>query len=316
MADTVSVVEVSPRDGLQNEPVPLPTTAKIELIGRLMAMGARRIEAASFVSPRQVPQMSDAEAVLAGVPRQPGVSLAGLVLNERGFDRAVAARVDEINYVIVATETFSRRNQGVGCQDALRIWAAIAPRARAAGLFTTVTIGAAFGCPFEGEVSVDRVAEIAARVADAGVDELALADTIGVSAPTEVTAKLAAVAAAAPGVRLRCHFHNTRNTGIANAYAAAQAGVGALDTSLGGIGGCPFAPLATGNIPTEDVAYLFGRMGVATGIDLAAAVESVGWLSDQLGKPLPGMLARAGLFPPPATGEQARATPAAPAEAA
>ncbi len=305
MPDTVGVVEVSPRDGLQNEPVHVPTEVKIELIHRLMDLGARRIEAVSFVSPRHVPQMADAEAVMAGVQRRPGVSLAGLVVNARGFDRAVAAGVDELNYVLVATETFSRRNQGVGVEEALRTWAELAPRAREAGLFTTVTIGAAFGCQFEGEVDVDRIRTLAAGVVEIGVDELALADTIGVGNPRDVTAKLTAVREVAPGVRLRCHFHNTRNNGIANAYAAFLTGVTTLDASLGGIGGCPFAPAATGNIPTEDVGYLFERMGVDTGLDLARAVESVTWLSEQLGKPLPGMLARAGLFPPADTAAEA-----------
>jgi hydroxymethylglutaryl-CoA lyase len=299
---TVEIVEVAPRDGLQNESRILGAEARIALIHRLMDIGARRIEAVSFVSPRHVPQMADAEAVLAGVIRRPGVSLAGLVVNERGFDRALASGVDEINFVVVATETFSNRNQGTGVDGTLNRWAAIAGRAEEAGLHRSVTIGAAMGCPFEGEVAVDTVARLAARIAEIGVDELALADTIGVGDPADVTAKIAAAGREAPGIPLRCHLHNTRNTGLANAYAAVESGVRALDASLGGIGGCPFAPAATGNLPTEDLAYMLERMGLRTGIDLARAIDQVPWLSEQLGKPLPGMLARAGLFPPVAAG--------------
>jgi hydroxymethylglutaryl-CoA lyase len=298
MSNTVDIVEVAPRDGLQNESTILDAGTRIALIHRLMDAGARRIEAVSFVSPRHVPQMADAEAVMAGVVRRPGVALAGLVVNERGFDRALAAGVDEINFVVVATETFSNRNQGTGVDGTLERWTAIADRAKDAGLRRTVTIGAAMGCPFEGEVAVDTVARLAARIAEIGVDELALADTIGVSDPADVKAKVTAAGREAPGVPLRCHLHNTRNTGLANAYAAFEAGVRALDASLGGIGGCPFAPAATGNVPTEDLAYMFERMGVHTGIDLSRAIDSVPWLSEQLGKPLPGMLSRAGLFPP------------------
>ena len=298
MPHNVQIVEVAPRDGLQNEDRILDTATKVQLIHRLMDAGAQRIEAVSFVHPKYVPAMADAEDVMASVQRRPGVSLAGLIVNERGCGRALDARVDEVNYVVVATETFSQRNQGASISDAVDVWRRISPRLEAAGRYRTVTIGAAFGCPFEGEVSVAQVVDLATQIADAGVDEIALADTIGVGAPDDVTAKLTAVAEAAPGIRLRCHFHNTRNTGLANAYAAVQAGVGALDASLGGIGGCPFAPNATGNIPTEDVGYMLERMRVPTGLDLAGLLPSVDWIGEQLGKPVPGLLAKAGLFPP------------------
>lgn len=297
--DAVQIVEVSPRDGLQNEATILDTGTKVELLHRLMDAGLTRIEAVSFVHPRYVPAMADAEDVMARVQRRPGVSLAGLVVNERGFRRAVAAGVDEVNYVVVATETFSRRNQGVSVDEAVAVWERMRPLVAAEGRRSTVTIGAAFGCPFEGEVAVGPVTELARRIVEIGVDEIALADTIGVGAPRDVTDKLRAVAEVAPGVPLRCHFHNTRNTGLANAYAALEAGVTALDASLGGIGGCPFAPTATGNIPTEDLGYLLERMGVRTGLDLAALLPSVDWLAERLGKPVPGLLARAGLFPTP-----------------
>lgn len=298
MQDTIRVVEVSPRDGLQSEERILDTATKVELIHRLIDAGVTRIEAVSFAHPAYVPTMADAEGVIAGVQRRNGVSLAGLVLNERGFQRAVDTSVDEINYVLVATETFSQRNQRASLHEALAVWESIGPRIAEEGRLRSVTIGASFGCPFEGEVDVEHLAGLARRIVEIGVDELALADSIGVGDPCDVTRKLGAVAEVAPGVPLRCHFHNTRNTGIANAYAAVQAGVTALDSSLGGIGGCPFAPNATGNIPTEDLGYMLARMGVGTGLDLEALLPSVDWLSDQLGKPVPGLLAKAGLFPP------------------
>jgi hydroxymethylglutaryl-CoA lyase len=294
----VEIVEVAPRDGLQNERTLLDTAAKVELVARSVAAGLRRVEVTAFVNPERVPQMADAGAVVAALRSSPGISSIGLVLNRRGLDRALAAGVDEVNYVVVATDTFSRRNQGVDTAAALAAWDGIAGAAHAAGIRVSVTIAAAFGCPFEGEVPVGRVAELAARVAGAGPDELALADTIGVGVPTDVTERLGAVLAAAGGVPLRCHFHNTRNTGIANAYAAVEAGAQALDASTGGIGGCPFAPAATGNIPTEDLAWMLGRMGVATGVSVPAVVETAAWLGERLGQTVPALLGKAGIFPP------------------
>jgi hydroxymethylglutaryl-CoA lyase len=275
----------------------LDAPTKVELITRLVDAGARRLEATSFVNPKRVPQMADAEAVMAAVPRRAGVSYIGLVLNERGLDRALASGVDEVNLVVVASEEFSRRNQGVGIADAVAAFDRMARRTHDAGVRPTVTIGAAFGCPFSGEVPVERVVDLVRQVLAAGPAEIALADTIGVAAPTEVTRRIGAVAEVAGSTPLRCHFHNTRNTGIANAYAALMAGVSALDTSVGGVGGCPFAPRATGNIPTEDVAYMLDRMGTATGLALGALIDSATWLEDRLGRTLPGMLAKAGPFP-------------------
>jgi hydroxymethylglutaryl-CoA lyase len=295
---SVQVVEVAARDGLQSEETILPTEAKVELIGRAVAAGVRRIEVCSFVNPKRVPQMADAEAVLAALPERDDVTYIGLVLNERGFDRAAAAGMREINSVAVATDTFAQRNQGLSSDDTVAAFERIAPLAIDAGIRPTVTISAAFGCPYEGEVDLDRVVAIAERTAAAGAAEVAIADSIGVAAPTDVTARIAAVREVLPdGVGLRAHFHNTRNTGLANAYAAVEAGVDALDSSLGGIGGCPFAPGATGNIPTEDLAYLLERMGVATGLDLDALIDAVPWIEAQLGTRVPGMLAKAGRFP-------------------
>jgi hydroxymethylglutaryl-CoA lyase len=297
---SVEIVEVGPRDGLQNEDVVVDTATKVSLIERMLDAGVRRVEATSFVHPERVPQMADADAVMAAVPRDRGASYIGLVLNERGLDRALAAGVDEVNVVVVATETFSQRNQGVGVDGMLDAWQRIARRSRDAGLRTSVTISAAFGCPFEGEVPAQRVVEIAARAATAGPDEIALADTIGVGVPPQVTGLVRAVRGEVGGIPLRCHFHNTRNTGFANVVAALDAGVAALDASVGGIGGCPFAPAATGNIATEDLIYLLDRMGITHGVDLELASRTAEWIGDQLGSTVPGLLSRAGPFPPAA----------------
>lgn len=293
----VEVVEVSPRDGLQAEAIVVDTATKLELIDRAVAAGIRRIEVASFVNPKKVPQMADGEAVVAALPHRDDVTWIGLVLNRRGLDRAAAAGLREINGVVVCTDTFGERNQGVTADESVAVFADVAAAAHEAGIRTTATISVAFGCPYEGEVPVERVADIARRCADAGADEVAIADTIGVGVPTDVTARVEAVRAAAPDVALRAHFHNTRNTGLANAYAAVEAGVTVLDASLGGVGGCPFAPNATGNIPTEDLAYLLQRMGCSTGLDLEALAAIPPWIEGWLGKPVPGLLAKAGVFP-------------------
>ena len=294
----LTVVEVSPRDGLQNEPVVLTTEAKVELIARLVAAGARRIEAVSFAHPRLVPAMADAEAVMARVPRGDGVSYAGLVLNRRGLDRAVDAGVDEVNVVVCVSDTFSRRNQSMSTEEAMAVAEQVAADADAHGLFTTLTLATAFGCPFEGEVPPDRVVELARRGAAAGFQELCLADTIGVGTPDQVRELTARVReAVGEGPPLRYHFHNTRNTGLANAYAAVLDGVALLDASAGGIGGCPFAPRATGNIATDDLVYMAERMGFKTGVDLRALLPIAGFLTDGLGHQVPAMLPKAGPFP-------------------
>jgi len=298
MSEQVEIVEVAPRDGLQNERVVLATGDKIALIERALAAGLRRIEVASFVNPTRVPQMADAEAVLDGLRGWPGLRRIGLVLNRRGLDRALRAGVDEVNFVVVASETFSRRNQGAGVADTLATWAEVAALCHAAGMPASAVIGAAFGCPFEGEVPAAHVDALVRRIAEHGPDEIALADTIGVASPADVTARFTAASVSAPGIRLRAHFHNTRNTGLANAYAALQCGVRALDASIGGIGGCPFAPAATGNIPTEDLCYMLRRMGMVQDIDLPSLIETAGWLAERVGHAVPAMLGRAGLFPP------------------
>jgi hydroxymethylglutaryl-CoA lyase len=293
----VEIVEVGPRDGLQSEAQVLPTERKVEFIRRLMDAGLRRIEVASFVNPKRVPQMADAEAVLAALGHPAGNRFIGLVLNRKGFDRARAAGCTEVGMAIAASESFGQRNQGLSIDAGIAAWLEIAAAARDAGIRAQITISTAFGCPFEGEVPVAKVREIAQRLAAGAPHEIAVADTIGVAVPTQVTEVIGALSASLPQVRLRAHFHNTRNTGLANAYAAVEAGVRTLDASCGGIGGCPFAPAATGNIPTEDLVYMLQRMGIETGIDLPALLDTSRWLQTALEHPLPGMVVKAGLFP-------------------
>jgi hydroxymethylglutaryl-CoA lyase len=294
----IEIVEVGPRDGLQSESKVLPTGLKVEFIRRLAAAGLVRIEVASFVNPKRVPQMADAEAVLAALrPDSATARFIGLVLNTKGFERARTAGCTEVGMAIAATESFSQRNQGCSVDEGIDSWLEIAALAHAAGIRAQITISTAFGCPFEGEVPVQRVVEIAQRLAVGEPDEIAVADTIGVAVPTQVTALVGALQAALPRTRLRAHFHNTRNTGLANAYSAVEAGVRALDASCGGIGGCPFAPAATGNIPTEDLIYMLHRMGRETGVNLPALLDTSRWLQTVLEHAVPGMVVKAGLFP-------------------
>lgn len=297
----IDIIEVSPRDGLQNESVLLPTAAKIELIRRAVAAGARRIEAVSFVRPDAVPAMADAEAVLDGVPRSEGVSYIGLVLNQRGYLRAKAAAVDEINVVVPVTESFSLRNQNAGAEDLMAMAEAVAEDAARVGLPCSVTLAVAFGCPFEGEVDPARVVKFGMRAVQAGAVEVAIADTIGVGVPTQVRRLVGDLRAELPTTPLRVHFHNTRNTGYANAMAAVDLNVTRIDASVGGIGGCPFAPKATGNIATEDLVYMLDRSDLDTGLDLQTLIDAAGFVSDALGKQVPALLPRAGGFPLVAT---------------
>ncbi|MBM9459200.1 hydroxymethylglutaryl-CoA lyase [Nocardioides sp. zg-536] len=307
-ATLVEIVEVSPRDGLQNEKRLLPTDTKIELVRRSVAAGLRRVEVTAFARPDRVPQMADAEDVLAGLADVEGLSKIGLVLNRRGLDRALAAGCDEITAVVVASDGLAVRNQGVDTAAQVAAFADIARDARAAGMPTTVIIAAAFGCPFDGEVPTERVLEVARGVLDAGPDEVAIADTIGVGVPAQVTDIVTGIRALDAEVPLRAHFHNTRNTGYANALAAVAAGVTVLDASAGGIGGCPFAPGATGNIGTEDLLYLLERSRIAVRsnrpddapVDALAVAATGTWIATELGLPqAPAMLGRAGWFPRP-----------------
>jgi hydroxymethylglutaryl-CoA lyase len=300
MIRKIEIVEVGPRDGLQSEPDLLPVATKVELIERLIAAGVRRLEVASFVNPKRVPQMADAEQVMAELPVRDDVTYVGLVLNRKGLERAITADCDEIGMAVVASDTFNQRNQGVSTDQSIADWLAIAPAARAAGLRAQVTISAAFGCPFEGEVPVARVVDIARRIAEAQPCEIALADTIGVGVPAQVTELVGRIRAALPGMPLRCHFHNTRNTAIANCYAALEAGVSIFDASVGGAGGCPFAPAATGNVATEDLMYMLHRSGYETGISLEGMIDTGRWLQGKLRRGVSGSLIKAGVFPSPA----------------
>lgn len=285
--------EVGPRDGLQNEHEVVPPETRAELVRRLAEAGLRRIEAASFVNPERVPQMAGAEEVVAGL-EQDGVVYAGLALNERGYERLRETGLGEVSFALAATESFSRRNAGASVEESIAAAEAIVESARVDGIRTSLTISVAFGCPFEGPVPPDRIMEIAERLAATEADELVLADTIGVASPTQVRSLLERVATL--GKPVGGHFHNTRNTGYANAYAALEAGVSVLDASVGGLGGCPFAPKATGNVATEDLAYLLEGEGVGTGVDLDALIAVSEWLEQLLGRQLEGYVYRAGPF--------------------
>ena len=293
----IEMVEVGPRDGLQNEAVIVSTDDKLALIARLIDAGSRRLEVASFVNPRRVPQMADAEAVCAGLPHRPDVTYIGLVMNARGAERALETRIDQLGAVCVSTDSFAAANQGQTSDESVEVACDIIAKARAAGRTGQVTIAGSFGCPFEGEVSEDRIVAMAERLATATPVEIALADTIGVAGPGAVHRLVSRVRVAIAPIPVRIHLHNTRNTGLANVWAAVEAGVRTVDASLGGLGGCPFAPGAAGNVPTEDVVYMLDRSGVATGLDLDKLLAANAWFADVMGKQLPGMVSRAGRFP-------------------
>lgn len=291
-AKLAELVEVGPRDGLQNEAALLDTTAKVELVSRLVDAGSRRIEVASFVHPERVPQMADAEGVVGELgPSPDGVSYIGLALNRRGMERALATSIDEVNFVVGASDGFNRANAGVPADVTMSEIEVMIPEVERCA--STVTISVAFGCPYDGPVPVADVVRLVDRAVDAGAHEVALGDTIGVAVPTQVEAVVSAIRSATD-VPLRCHFHDTRNTAIANVVAAFRAGIRTFDASIGGTGGCPFAPNASGNVATEDVLYLFGRMGVETGVDPITTMGTTRWLEQQLGHPLPAAVTRAG----------------------
>lgn len=294
----IEFVEVGPRDGLQNEKILISTADKLTLISRAIDAGARRIEVTSFVNPKKVPQMADAEDVCALLPELCDVSYIGLVMNMRGAERAMlTGRIDQLGAVVVSTDSFAMANQGQTSAESVSGAADIIKRANASGLTAQATIAASFGCPFEGEVAEDRVVEIAERIADSGPIEIALADTIGVANPAHVSRLVERVRKVIDPLPVRVHFHNTRNTGLANVWAAVLAGASVVDASLGGLGGCPFAPDAAGNVPSEDVVYMLERAGIDTGMDLEKLIEASNWLSGVMGRKLPGMVAQSPPFP-------------------
>lgn len=295
---SIEFVEVGPRDGLQNEKILVSTADKLALIGRAIDAGARRIEVTSFVNPKRVPQMADAEEVCAGLPQRDDVTYIGLVMNQRGAERAIATgRIDQLGAVAVSTDTFAMANQGQTSDESVEAAKAVIELARSQGRTGQCTIAASFGCPFEGEVAEGRVVEMAVEIAKAGPVEIALADTIGVANPAHVARLVERVRQAVQPLPVRVHFHNTRNTGLANVWAAVNAGATVVDASLGGLGGCPFAPGAAGNVPSEDVVYMLERAGVGTGMDLDKLIEASNWLPDVMGRKLPGMVAQAPHFP-------------------
>jgi isopropylmalate/homocitrate/citramalate synthase len=292
----ITICDVCPRDGLQNEEIVLDPVMRAELVDMLAAAGVPRIEAVSFVNPARVPQMAGAEEVVAGIERRAGVVYAGLVLNERGYDRLAATGLDEVHVAFAATETFNRKNQNASPAESVEGAKRIVARAHADGIRATVTIGVSFGCPFEGAVDPGHVLDLAAQLAQGDADEIVLADTVGVGVPRQVRQLVGE--AVKLGKPVGVHLHNTRNTGFANAYAAIDAGATVLDASVGGVGGCPFAPRATGNICTEDLVYMLHGEGIDTGIDLDALISVAEWLEGRLGRQLPGQVYRAGAFAP------------------
>lgn len=296
--NAIEFLEVGARDGLQNEKLLISTADKLALINHAIAAGVRRIEVASFVNAKRVPQMADADAVCAGLPDFDDVTFIGLVMNARGAERAIATgRVDQLGAVAVATDGFAIANQGQTSDESVEAAKAILRMAQGAGLTGQVTIGASFGCPFEGEVTEDRVVAMCTRLVEAQPVEIAIADTIGVGNPAQVTRLVTRIIAAINPIPVRVHFHNTRGTGLANVWAAVQAGASTVDASIGGLGGCPFAPGAAGNVASEDVVYMLERAGIATGMNLERLIKTSTWLSGVMGRKLPGMVAQAPLFP-------------------
>lgn len=293
----VTICDVAPRDGLQNDPITLEPDTRAELVNRLAAAGLPRIETVSFVNPARVPQMAGAEEVVAGIDRREGVVYAGLVLNEKGYDRLLSTGLDEAHYAFASTETFNQRNSNAGVEQGVQAAEAIVARALADGIRVTVTIGASFGCPFEGRVDPDHVLGLAERLAAAGPHEIVFADTIGVAVPRQVRDIVGRAVPSLP-CPVGVHLHNTRNTGFANALAAVESGATVFDASVGGIGGCPFAPRATGNVCTEDLVYMLHGEGIETGVDLDALITVAEWLEGVLGRQLEGQVYRAGTFVP------------------
>ncbi len=303
MTSNVEILEVGPRDGLQNEKVVFSTEDKLRMINGAIAAGIRRLEVASFVHPKRVPQMADAEAVIAGLEDRKDVTYIGLVLNKRGLLRGFATReggkrgIDEAGCVAIASDTFADKNQGQTSAESVTITKDMIKMAKAEGMSAQATISASFGCPFEGRVDPAKVIAMAEDIAEAEPREIAIADTIGVGSPKRVTELITAIRERLPSMPLRAHFHNTRNTGLANAWAAYEAGVTTLDASVAGLGGCPFAPKATGNIGTEDLLYLLSESDVTTGVDLDQMIELAHWVETVLGRTPPAMVSQAGGFP-------------------
>jgi len=299
MENIVEIIEVSPRDGIQNEKRILTTEQKVQLVIHALDAGFERVEVTSFVNPKKVPQMFDTDQLIKKLPskRNDHIKYIGLALNEVGFKRAVDSGLDIVNYVVVASDSFSIRNQGATTLENLRTLEKVYLESEQK-IQVATTLAASFGCPFEGEISTSHLLSIISNIAKIGLTEICLADTIGVATPKDIKAKLRAIRGSFPHLKIRLHLHNTRNTGMANAWAGLEEGVIGLESSFGGAGGCPFAPKATGNIPTEDLLYMLDRSGIKTGISLEKSIEAANWLEKQLGRTLPGFLKTTDRFPP------------------
>ena len=291
---TIDICDVAPRDGLQNDATQTTPEMRAELCRRLADAGVPYVEAVSFVNEKRVPRMAGAETVVSLLPVDTKTEFNALVLNERGYDRALTTTLQAVHYAFPVTDAFGERNQGAKVVDSLAIAKRMIERARGDGLGISIGLAVAFGCPFEGTVDPNRVLEIAHQVAEMGPDAISFADTIGVGVPKQV--RILVEGMADTDVPVGCHFHDTRNTGVANALAAVESGAQMLDASVGGVGGCPFAPAATGNVATEDVVYMLHGMGYETGIDLDKLISTAKWLEKELEHSVPSALHRAGPF--------------------
>jgi len=294
LPDRVTICEVGPRDGLQNERVNVPTPDKIRLIEALTEAGVRRMEATSFVSPKWIPNLADAEDVLAGVRRRTGVTYAALAPNLKGLERALAAKVDEIVIFLSASESHNRKNINKSIAQALETYGEVGSRAKAAGLRLKAALSTCFGCPYEGDVDPGVVARIAESLVDMGVDEVGISDTTGMANPRQVDAVVSRVAERVPLEKLSLHFHDTRGAGLANILAGLMAGVAIYDGSVGGLGGCPYAKGASGNVATEDLVHMLHEMGIQTGVDLPRLIECAKLAQDLVGRPLESHVSKAG----------------------
>jgi len=294
LPERAAICEVGPRDGLQNERVNVPTADKIRLIEALAEAGIRRMEATSFVSPKWIPNLADAEAVLAGVRRRAGVTYAALAPNLKGLERALAAKVDEVVIFLSASESHNRKNINQGIAQALEAYAEVAARVKEAGLPLKAALSACFGCPYEGDVDPAVVVRISEALVAMGADEVGISDTTGMANPRQVYAVVSRVAERVPVEKLSLHFHDTRGAGLANVLAGLQAGVTGYDGSVGGLGGCPYAKGATGNIATEDLVHMLHEMGIETGVDLPKLIECARLAQDLVGRPLEARVSKAG----------------------
>jgi hydroxymethylglutaryl-CoA lyase len=291
----VTIVEVGPRDGLQNEAATVPAADKVEFVDRLSAAGFSNIEVSAFVSPKWVPQLGDAAEVFAAITRRPGVRYSALVPNLTGLERAQDAAVTDVAVFAAASESFSRRNINHSIDESLETYGAVCTRARALGMRVRAYVSTAFGCPFEGDVPPARVAEVSAALIEMGAYEVAVSDTIGIAHPGQVPLVVGAVAERVPIDRIALHFHDTRGTALANVLAALDLGIATFDSSAGGLGGCPYAPGATGNLATEDLVYMLDGLGIATGVSLRGVVEASMSIEPRVGHPLPSRYYRAAL---------------------